>query len=72
LPPTRIGLASKEDRRTSQSKRKEHTVSEHAEGKPDQTGKETEDQAPDRDASGQEHHNPETDEDTASGGAPDK
>jgi hypothetical protein len=47
-------------------------MSEHAEGKPDQTGQAADDPTSDREPSGQQHHNPETDEDTASGGAPDK
>jgi hypothetical protein len=41
-------------------------------GKPDQAGQAAEEPMVDQDSSGQQHHNPETEEDTASGGAPEQ
>ncbi|MGO4691630.1 hypothetical protein [Glaciibacter sp. 2TAF33] len=47
-------------------------MSEHADGKPDRAAQAPEDPNTGQASSGQEHHNPETEEDTASGGAPDE
>jgi hypothetical protein len=50
------------------AERKEHAMSDHVDGNPDAT----EEESTSPKSSGQEHQNPETEEDTASGGAPDE